>query len=201
MENNSEAMPIKLLPVIALVLMVFGYASPWLATTGTSLISNAYDLAEWGSLHPTVRATSQILLPALLLRIPLPVIGLLSLLISRRNPLLWAIVLGVWIALIPAVPFFRGEFTDANYLQQFVIWFAYTCVCVFLLLFSHHYRVWIGVGLCISGLICGVVGAYRTLDLMGRYQIMVQVGWGFWLWGIACLIYVVATYQSRETLR
>jgi hypothetical protein len=120
-------------------LLLFGAALactlPWVTSTGTSLAANTYDLAEWLSLHPTVRATSAILLPALLLRLTLAVVALLAVIQAAQNTHRWfvlPIALGLWVGLLPPVAFLQGNFSDANYLQQALLWGGTTLGAVIL---------------------------------------------------------------------
>ncbi|MFN8529394.1 MAG: hypothetical protein U0670_12340 [Anaerolineae bacterium] len=57
-----------LIPFLSLGLI--GYFSAWVVNPGVALTLHAFDLAEWASLHPVVRA-EPMLITTLLLRLPL----------------------------------------------------------------------------------------------------------------------------------
>jgi purine-cytosine permease-like protein len=103
------------------------YYLPWIANRAAALSANAYDLAEWTSLHPTVRGASIPLVAPFLLR---AVLGGLALLFGFRVlralsgwlRLVYA-ALALWLALtlLPPLDFFRGVWGDSNYRQQFTL--------------------------------------------------------------------------------
>lgn len=104
-------------------LLLFTYSLPWMVNPGSGLTVNAYDLAEWVSLSPAVRA-QPLLYTALFLRLPLVLIT-------------WSIALaapqpnfrGMWLshavacflmvsAQLPPLEFLTQP-NDPNYQQQF----------------------------------------------------------------------------------
>jgi phosphoglycerol transferase MdoB-like AlkP superfamily enzyme len=105
---------------------VLAYYLPWVVNPAAALTFNAYDLAEWTSLPPSVRGGSIPLLAPFLLR---GVLGLLALLFGLRalqhtdwqRWLHVLLALGLAITLMPPLDFFRGTFDDANYRQQFAL--------------------------------------------------------------------------------
>src|SRR5512143_758636 len=60
---------------------LIAYYLPWIANRAAALSANAYDLAEWTSLHPAVRGASVPLVAPFLLR---AVLGGLALLFGFR---------------------------------------------------------------------------------------------------------------------
>lgn len=98
------------------------YLLPWVSNPGVGLTFGGYDLAEWSSLHPAVRADG--LTTSLLLRLP-PVFFILSFVLlaaSRPFSTEWwgvgfVIVLGT-VALLPPLEFFTVFRDDPNYQQQ-----------------------------------------------------------------------------------
>ncbi len=113
------------LPVVGLLLAWIGCYLPWVAATGAALSSNSYDLAEWMSLYPGVRG-GNLLIPLLLRAVS----GLLAVQLaltstsipSRSFPwLIRVLALLIGIGLLPPLDFFRGQFGDPNYRQQFLI--------------------------------------------------------------------------------
>ena len=70
---------------LPLFLLLIAYALPWMMTpTIAGLTNGAYDLAEWTSIHPAVRADPLLLTP-LLLRLPLVGIAWLAGMGRLRN--------------------------------------------------------------------------------------------------------------------
>jgi len=69
-----------------LILAFFAYLLPWLHNPGQALTLGSYDLAEWLSLHPGVRAQTPPMLASLLLRLHLVILaGLIAVWIPRRH--------------------------------------------------------------------------------------------------------------------
>jgi hypothetical protein len=110
--------------VVVAALMVISYSLPWLVAPGVSLSANAYDLAEWSSLHPAARAESPPLLTALLLRLPLACIALILAFgapTQRTGRILCGLgALALVVALLPPLEFVRAT-DDPNYRQQFAL--------------------------------------------------------------------------------
>lgn len=104
------------------------YLIPWITHPTASFRLDAFDLAEWSSLHPLMRISEPVLLISLLLR-SLPL--LLALIISLNAPkrdfrhMVWWIslisVLITTFALLPPTDFFTDSTlrNDVNYRQQF----------------------------------------------------------------------------------
>ncbi|MCC6613314.1 MAG: hypothetical protein IT320_07530 [Anaerolineae bacterium] len=105
---------------------------PWAVHTTTALTGNAYDLAEWMSIHPAVRAEPLMLTP-LLLRLPLVCVAWWVVLqseahvgagyippVRRQVPPLPRIIIVVLIAiaLLPPFEFLTSAPGDPNYQQQ-----------------------------------------------------------------------------------
>lgn len=111
-----------LLPWLWLAAGVIVYLLPWVSNPGVGLTFSGYDLAEWSSLHPAVRADG--LTTSLWLRLP-PVLFVLSFVLlasPRRFSAEWwsvclVIVLGT-VALLPPLEFFTVFRGDPNYQQQ-----------------------------------------------------------------------------------
>ena len=102
---------------LVIALMLVFYAFPWVVNPAASLSPNAYDLAEWTSLHPAVRAETPMLLTSLLLRLPLACLALLIAFRARRNWFSVIVVLLIGLALLPPLEFIK-TLGDPNYDQQ-----------------------------------------------------------------------------------
>lgn len=195
MTNTNKKAPNSIVIDLLLAIAIVGYSLPWLVSSGVGLQPNAYDLAEWLTLHPTVRATSSILLPALLIRFVLPAIGwllLLNLHLSQtrlRRIVYWLLISGIFIALNPPLDFFRGQFRDLNYQQQVFLWILYGDVCIVFALFHSSLPIKLIIAILAAlGAICVVWGTIHAYQLMILYEIQFSVGIGVF----ACFIALVA---------
>jgi len=130
---RSAPRPIRIpyASLLTLLVLLAAYALlPWAVHKTVALTGNAYDLAEWMSIHPAVRAESLLLTP-LLLRLPLVCIAWWEALFQGRvgagyippvqrhfPPLRIAIVILIAIALLPPFEFLTSARDDPNYQQQ-----------------------------------------------------------------------------------
>jgi uncharacterized membrane protein YsdA (DUF1294 family) len=103
------------------------YYLPWIANRAAALSANAYNLAEWTSLHPAVRGANVPLVAPFLLRAALGGLALLFGFRVLRALTGWLrlayVALAIWLALtlLPPLDFFRGAWDDPNYRQQFLL--------------------------------------------------------------------------------
>lgn len=108
-------------------LFVMVYNLSWVINPGRSLSLGAYDLAEWSSLHPAVKATTPPLLTSFLLRFPLVglawITGFNSKGFTTKSLRLFhaIIVILTAISLLPPLEFFTLASNDPNYQQQFLL--------------------------------------------------------------------------------
>lgn len=119
----STASPLSRLFWLAIVGAGIFYFAPWSSHTATSLTFGAYDLAEWTSLHPSVRFVEPVLQTTLSLRLP-PVLLIIVFALAGGVPrfswMWWfslAVVLVGALALMPPLEFFAAT-DDPNYRQQ-----------------------------------------------------------------------------------
>jgi len=109
-----------LLAWLALALLI--YALPWLKANSPALELNAYDWAEWLSLHPAERSTAPPLLLTLALRLHLVA---WSMLLASALPPRWRWRFVVVLALVAAAQLppleFLSSTQDNNYQQQAVL--------------------------------------------------------------------------------
>ncbi len=103
-------------------LALLSYCLPWIHNPGTSLSLNAYDLAEWATLHPSVRTSTPPLITSLLLRLPLLCLALAIVVNSlQSNGIKLMLICITAVALLPPLEFFGSAFEDINYRQQFIL--------------------------------------------------------------------------------
>ena len=103
-----------------LLALLAGLLLPWLLAPNAGMTLNAYDLAEWASLHPAQRVSNPPLLVPLLLRGQLVILCALAGLVARslrekRAAALVIVVLAV--AQLPPIEFVK-DIGNLNYRQQ-----------------------------------------------------------------------------------
>jgi len=106
-----------------LLLALCGYLLPWSLDASAALTFNAYDLAEWASLHPSQRGGNPTLLLPLLLRLQVPLLGIaLALLARKRQVRRWTALAVAILALAQLPPpEFLLDLANVNYRQQFFL--------------------------------------------------------------------------------
>lgn len=181
-----------------LLLALLGIALPWAATSSAALQPNAYDLAEWLTLLPAIRNNTPLMLPVLLIRTALLFVGILLLLLRSTLPqrtgqlIVWGCVFGIFVALIPSIDFFRGQYTDPNYAQQFYLWFAFTiAVTAIVALGNHrwlHNQILWGL-MAIGGSIAALSGYVWGMQVLGLYEVGFRVGVGIVIYCVALITF------------
>ena len=107
---------------LLLTLGLAGYLLPWIVAPTAPMTLNAYDLAEWTSLHP-IQLGAPLAVP-LLLRSQLPVIAV-WIALPARGPLMRLLaaagVMLLALAQLPPLEFLTISRHDSNYQQQFML--------------------------------------------------------------------------------
>ncbi len=157
--------------------MLLLYVLPWLVNPGASLSPNAYDLAEWASLHPLVHAQTPALLTSLLLRLPLACLALLIAFSTRRNLISALIVIVIATALLP--PELILPTSDPNS-QQMQLLAVITLVGGMIGVSGvlPRLRAWIAVAVALIGAAAGAIGVMQSYDLMHGFNLPTQIGLG-----------------------
>jgi hypothetical protein len=195
--------------LLLIALMLLAYIAPWVVGRSASFTFGAYDLAEWTSLHPTVRNTSPPLLTTLLLRAPLAIIGLMAAYaLMRYRPhrvLVVVLVIVLTVAQLPPLDFFTIGRGDPNHQQQFAL-AVVTLVGGFAALLGviSRFGLWIAAALGATGVVASGVGLAQAVALMQQFNLSVQVALGgplliglFVLWVVAQLWTVYK--QGKQT--
>lgn len=170
--------------MILLLTGLLGYALPWAVTSSAPMTLNAFDLAEWASLHPAQRHTSPPLLAPLLLRAQLLILTLiLALTMSRQPYKLLSTIAVVVLALAQLPPFeYVYDIANVNYRQQFGLALASLLAgLVITRLGTGRIKGTLLVVLPIVGVVSLFVGASQALDVYRRLQPVANVGLGPWL--------------------
>ncbi len=93
---------------------------PWSNGANAALVLNAWDLAEWSSLHPLSRNADPALAVSLGLRaLPLFLLALTLWRTGLTNLFRAVLAVLVAVALLPPPRFFLSDLADPNYRQQF----------------------------------------------------------------------------------
>ena len=166
---------------------LIAYLLPWATAPSAPLILNAYDLAEFVSLHPAQRGTSPPLLATLLLRVQLAIICVSFALISAGRPgRLWRalVILALTIAQLPP-PEFALDPGNLNYRQQLGLALSSLGIGLVLLrLGGARLRQLTRLSLPLFGII-GMTSSYaglaQALDVYAQLDMAGGVGLGFWL--------------------
>lgn len=173
--------------LLVAVLLLLAYVSPWVYSPVASLSPGAYDLAEWTSLHPAVRASWPPLLTTLLLRLPLACSAILLAFTPVRSAWARASVLALLgllvLAQLPPVEFFLsdGVRADRNYQQQFalaVLTLVGGGIALILPPRPRRWQAYVVAWLALVGGIAALVGLLRGLALLRAYALPVQMGAG-----------------------
>ncbi len=186
-----------------LVLAIVGYSLPWINGGSASLQPGALDLAEWLTLIPAVRINMAVMLPPLFLRLTLLLLGLLVTLNITRTVSMWLkllqilVVIGVFMALLPPIAFFAGEFGDRNYQQQAILWVAYGVSVVGI--FFTRKRLPSSLLLLIGSVFSVVLGVWGVIwgqQLLSAYEITLRFGMGSVVFSVA-LLATAASVQAQ----
>ena len=163
------------------------YYLPWYVHDTAAFTTNAFDLAEWASLHPAVRSSSPPMLTSFLLRFPqVTLVFALTLaangLHDPRSRWIWR-----FIALVPALrffppsDFFTGANADPNYRQMLLL----TGLCaggVFAAILLERAAAWFQAALLIAASVVGVIAGWWGLSragvLLDNFEIEVAIGAG-----------------------
>jgi hypothetical protein len=171
---------------VLVVLAVAAYCAPWIASTGASLSLNAYDLAEWSSLVPGVRFGDRpMTVPGLLRSQLIFATGLVALLPSRRQSLLWwaagAAALALVVAQLPPLEYFLEPSwrIDVNYGQQatFALLALFDAALCWVLPRGEARRLAIMI-FAAAGIVTGIAGVSQAVALVASYDVPAALGPG-----------------------
>lgn len=176
--NNTK----HLIPRILIICLLAGYLLPWIIAPTAPLTLNAYDLAEWTSLHPSQPHTTPALVVSLYLRIQLLLIGLLIAINVRKR---WITVVGIMIIAIaqfPPLEFILSETSNINYQQQFYLSVGTAIIGIGLSYFSltRCLSLW-NAAIALVGIITSTLGVAQTSDLLVMSLQQHSIGWGFFV--------------------
>lgn len=173
--------------VIGLALALVCIYAPWYTHSTAAFTLNAFDLAEWASLHPAVRASSPALLTSFLLRAPqLTLVAALALLANgfgdaRARWLLRAAALLIALRFLPPREFFGSAASDPNF-RQMMLLTALSMGSVLAAILAQglapRWRGLLVTTLLALGVGAGWWGLARAHTLLDNFEIAVSVGVG-----------------------
>jgi hypothetical protein len=188
-----------------LFIAVIAYYLPWVFHKTAALTANAYDLAEWVSIHPEVRNGNPPLLAPFLLRVVLVGLAVLFALQAAKKSgwIHWLYVAMAWvlvITLLPPLEFFRGSFDDPNYRQQFALSLGALIGVVGIAVGFHRKMGWLHkftVPFAVAIVIAAVVGEALAWNVVGSLGIHEALGGGVVVL-VACLIMLSITSIDKK---
>lgn len=196
----------KYIPIYPLLLLITLVACliPWVNTPSAALNLGAYDLAEWTSLHPTVRQTAPYLWTTFALRLPFATIGILiadylAHRINRYTSYTFLVITAA--ALLPPLEYFTIYRNDINYSQQFQI--SILILILGVIFFNKRLdkrRPVLLMTLAVIGASASLYGLYQAMKIMSTFEVPVTFGAGgiLTLMNFILLIFGQKTKQSRK---
>lgn len=178
---------IGLTGVIGLALALACTYAPWYTHSTAAFTLNAFDLAEWTSLHPAVRASSPALLTSFLLRAPqLALILALALHANylgdaRARWLLRAATLLVALRFLPPREFFGSAASDPNFRQMMLLTglgVGGVLAAILAEKLAHRWQGLLAAAVLALGVGAGWWGLARAHTLLDNFEIAVGVGVG-----------------------
>ena len=173
--------------VICLFVGMALYHAPWYSHETAGFTMNAFDLAEWSSLHPAVRSSSPPMLTSFLLRVPFVALVVACALVAnrpqdpRKRWLLRLAAVLLALRMVPPTDFFTEASDDPNY-RQMALLTGLGIVLILATLPLHRvdtpWQMWLLVGVLLAGVIAGWFGLSRAGTLLDNFEIDVQVGFG-----------------------
>ena len=182
--------------LMLLVGALIAYHLAWYAHASAGFTTNAFDLAEWASLHPAVRSSSPPLLTSFLLRLPLiMLVGALALAANDLDDprIRWIARLVIALPLLRLIPpkdFFTTASSDPNYRQMallVVLGGGLWLVSPLLGRLPGRWQVGLLGTMVLASVLTGWAGLARTHLLLDNFEIHVTLGPGLPLYIMACL--------------
>jgi hypothetical protein len=186
--------------VIGLAIGLAGYYLPWYSHPTAGFTMNAFDLAEWTSLHPAVRGESPAMLTSFLLRFPFLALLAGMLLVSNDLPdrrgrwMLRVGVLLIALRFLPPSDFLSSAHDDPNY-RQMALFSAMLFLAAGGTPLLYRFRgVQTGavIALLIGGVLAGWWGLTKAATLLDNFEIDIRVGPGLWVLTVISALMVLA---------
>ncbi len=182
-----------------------GYLLPWIVAPSAPMSLNAYDLAEWVSLHPSQHHTTPPLHTSLLLRAHLAFLSVLFAIVSVKGQS--RLVLALSILILAAAQLPPPEFVldpgNLNYRQQFGLALTSLVAGLLLLVFTRrrlHSIVLVFVPL--FGIIATVHGLSQAFEVYASLHTRGAIGLGPWILVAAyagCTVHLASVFFRSRT--
>lgn len=165
---------------------LFGFAQPWIVAPSGSMTLNAFDLAEWTSLHPTQRATSPPMLTPLMLRLQLLILSVILGALptgSSARACAAIMILVLTLAQLPPLDIVYDP-NNLNYRQQLYL-AAASLTASFCLFAVNRRRIALlaSIALPIIGIATASYGLAEAAGLYQHFEIGQAPGAGIWILG------------------
>ncbi len=170
--------------LVILLLALAGYLLPWVTAPNAAMTLNAFDLAEWTSLHPLQQGATPPLIVPLLLRAQLSILAALVMLWSTsRNERFLAFLFVVLLSVSQLPPLeFLNNVADPNYRQLLFLAIATILLSTGLgFILPAQFRHFVIFFLAITGIVTSLLGHSQAIEL---YQVTLEqgeTGGGLWL--------------------
>ena len=189
--------------ILLVTVLLVVYYLPWVITSSASLTLGAYDLAEWASLHPQLRASNPAFLTSFMLRVVMLCI-IVTLAVSQtvsmaQRRLKILLILILFTTLLPPLEFFRNASEDPNFRQQFALALS-TILFAGSVGFMRNIRFhrWIGIVVAAAAIVCSIIGLAQAFGAIKQFQIGAAVGESFLAF---LLVYTVILLSEVLSLR
>jgi hypothetical protein len=196
--------------IAGLIVATACYELPWYVHDTAAFTTNAFDLAEWTSLHPAVRSSSPPMLTSFLLRFPQVMIVFALALAANglhdpRSRWAWrAIAVIPALRFFPPSDFFSSASADPNY-RQMLLLFGLCVGSVLAAILLERAAVRWHSALLIAALVAGVIAGWWGLSragvLLDNFQIDVTIGaGGIGLSLAAAVAALIAVWPEHEAM-
>jgi len=199
-EKNSGGNEVLVLLLLALA----GYLLPWITAPNAAMTLNAFDLAEWTSLHPLQQQATPPLIAPLLLRAQLSILAALITLWStgrKERFLAFLFVALLSVSQLPPLEFLSNV-ADPNYRQLLFLAIATILLSTGLgFILPAQFERLVIVFLAVTGIVTSLVGQSQAIEL---YQVTLEqgaTGGGLWLTtGVyaAFIFYALPNFRTRR---
>ncbi len=173
-----------LVTISLLMSLLAGLLLPWLLAPNAAMTLNAYDLAEWASLHPAQRGANPPLVVPLLLRAQLVILCALAgvaaqCTLEKRAPAL--VIVGLAVAQLPPIEFVY-DIGNLNYRQQFGLALASLILGLAALRWiNRRWQPMFVAGFGLVGALTTLAGATLALDVFASLASGGSAGLGVWI--------------------
>ncbi|MBN1563190.1 MAG: hypothetical protein JXA10_05080 [Anaerolineae bacterium] len=195
---------------LGLGLALVCYMLPWYTHDTAGFTTNAFDLAEWASIHPAVRSSSPPMLTSLLLRWPLVavIIGLALTANRFEDARVCWVVRGVALLLalrlISPSDFFANASDDPNYRQMAQLTAASVIgilVAIMLFRLAQRWQNAVLVGVLLIGVLAGWQGLADAGTLLDNFEIAVSIGPGIIGYTLCMGLVLMVAIWSKLSMR